>query len=190
MRDGEIVKITLLEALTQYTSPLGLASMIDSSQSYPDWRDNMLLGPELQVAPDRIFEELGDGLSNVGLQYLLERDALEFVRERQLPELHWPRFPLRVGLVHGTSDEITPWQNTDSLAHFFRRSNAEVRFEKVPGASHAWDVPIVEAETGRKDDFDWKGFLWWQAEPMGWDTPREGAASSIPADGADGTPPS
>lgn len=161
-------RITLLEVLTQCSSILELASIIDPSYPYPDVGKDMLFHPDLLVGPKRIFERLGNRLRNLGLQYLPSVDALEFIEEKHIPPLHKPRKPLRVAFVQGTSDKNTPLANTITMAKFFQRCGAEVRLEKVQGASHAFDVPIVQLETGKKDDHDWKETHRWSTEVMEW----------------------
>ncbi|KAL5372906.1 hypothetical protein DPSP01_013134 [Paraphaeosphaeria sporulosa] len=168
-KDGDELKpVPLLEVLTRYFSILELANMVDASNYYHDVGKDMVFDPNLLVEPVRIFERLGERMNNIGVRYLPEMDALEFIKERSLPQLYPPRKPLRLAIVHGTEDVNCPFENAEQLAMFFQRVGADVRFEKVQGAPHAFDVPTADSGTGRKYDFDYEEMHQWSAAPMEW----------------------
>ncbi|KAL5407819.1 hypothetical protein PMIN04_011606 [Paraphaeosphaeria minitans] len=105
--------------------------------------------PDLVIEPSTIFQRLGNKLSSINLRYLPDCDALEYIRPTNLPKVVKPRLPLTVVVIQGTTDVNTPQENLEELVEGFKWAGADVIYEKIEGAPHAFDVPTVQSEQGQ-----------------------------------------
>ncbi|KAL1591528.1 hypothetical protein SLS60_011920 [Paraconiothyrium brasiliense] len=159
---GDETKLeSMWTVLGQYCSFLELAKEIKKDVKI---ERRVAVLSDLVVEPSIIFQQLGDKLSNIGLKYLPEWDALEYIHPRVLPKVVKPRCPLVV-VIQGTEDVNTPREDTQELVKCFRWAKTRVIYEEVNGASHGFDVPI---KTAKMYDFDWERIHRAAVGPMEW----------------------